>query len=180
MKLLITFLLTSIALFAHPHVFIDVHPKINIKNNKATSVSVQWKFDLMTSSMLMMDYDKNQDRQFSKKEIANLKKSAMRAFEKNDYYLKIKSSDEEGSKVQKVDNFTVTIDELGRVVYSFDLICNFEIKDSVLIFYYKNNYISFMLKKSSVQPLNKNLDFSVKKVNNERYFGFAMLNKGVI
>jgi ABC-type uncharacterized transport system substrate-binding protein len=179
MKLLIAFLLTSIALFAHPHVFIDVYPKINIKNNKATSISLQWKFDLMTSSMLIMDYDKNQDRQFSKKEIANLKKSAMRTFKKNNYYLKIRGSDKD-SKVQKVDNFTVTIDKMGRIVYSFDLICNFEIKDSALIFYYKNNYISFMLKKSFVQPLNKNLNFSIRKVDNDRYFGFAMLNEGII
>ena len=179
MKLLITFLLTSIGLFAHPHVFVDIHPKINIKNTKATSISLQWKFDLMTSSMLMMDYDKNKDGQFNKKEKANIKRSAMNSFKKNDYYLKIRESDK-SAKIQKVDNFVVTIDKLGRVVYSFDLICNFEVKDSVLIFNYKNNYISFMLKKSSVESLNKNLDFTIKKVDNARYFGFAMLNKDII
>ena len=73
----------------------------------------------------------------------------------------------------------VSIDKIGRVVYSFDLICNFEVKGSILLFYYKNSYIAFMLKKSNVEPLNKNLSFSFKKVLNEMYYGVAMTIKDV-
>ena len=73
----------------------------------------------------------------------------------------------------------VTINKKGRLIYSFDLISNFEVKESNLLFYYKDYYIAFMLKKSLVEPLNKNLNFSVRKVDNERYFGFAMQIKDI-
>ena len=179
MKLLITFLLTNVVLFAHPHIFIDVFPKINIQNTRATSLSLQWKFDQMTSSLLIMDYDKNKDGQFNNKETAKIKKSAMRIFKKSNYCLKIMKGDK-NIEIQKLDNFVVTIDKMGRIVYSFDLICDFEVKDTILLFYYKDYYIAFMLKKSTLEPLNKNLDFVIRKVDNARYFGYAMTIKGAI
>ena len=178
LKLFLTFLLTNIALYAHPHIFIDIYPKINIQNNKATSLSLQWKFDQMTSSMLIMKYDKDKDNQLNKKELSRLKKSAIKALKKNNYYLKIVPKDG-NTKIQKLDNFVVTINKMGRLIYSFDLICSFEVKESNLLFYYKNYYIAFMLKKSLLEPLNKNLNFSIRKVDNERYFGYAMQIKDI-
>jgi ABC-type uncharacterized transport system substrate-binding protein len=178
LRLFITFLLTNITLFAHPHIFIDIYPKINIQNNKATSLSLQWKFDQMTSSSLIMKYDRDKDNQLNKKELSRLKKSAIKALKKNNYYLKIVLKDE-NAKIQKLDNFVVTINKKGRLIYSFDLISNFEVKESNLLFYYKDYYIAFMLKKSLVEPLNKNLNFSVRKVDNERYFGFTMQIKDI-
>jgi len=178
MKLLITFLLTSVALFAHPHIFVDIYPKINIQNNKATSLSLQWKFDQMTSSMLIMKYDRDKDNQLNKKELSRIKKNAIKSLKKNNYYLKIVPKNE-NAKIQKLDNFVVTINKMGRLIYSFDLICSFEVKESNLLFYHKNYYIAFMLKKSSVAPLNKNLNFSIRKVDNERYFGYAMQIKDI-
>ncbi len=178
MKLLITFLFANVVLFAHPHIFIDIYPKINMQDTRATSLSLQWKFDQMTSSLLIMDYDKNKDGKFNKKETAKIKKSAMRIFKKYNYCLKIMNGDK-NIKIQKLDNFVVTVDKMDRIVYSFDLICNFEVKDSILLFYYGNYYIAFMLKKSMVEPLNKNLDFSIRKVDNSRYFGYAMMIKDV-
>jgi ABC-type uncharacterized transport system substrate-binding protein len=178
LRLFITFLFTNITLFAHPHIFIDIYPKINIQNNKATSLSLQWKFDQMTSSSLIMKYDRDKDNQLNKKELSRLKKSAIKALKKNNYYLKIVLKDE-NAKIQKLDNFVVTINKKGRLIYSFDLISNFEVKESNLLFYYKDYYIAFMLKKSLVEPLNKNLNFSVRKVDNERYFGFTMQIKDI-
>ena len=180
MKLLITFLLANVVLFAHPHIFIDIYPTINIQNTRATSLSLQWKFDQMTSSLLIMDYDKNKDGKFNKKETSRIKKSAMKMFKKHNYCLKIIKKDEDKNiKIQKLDNFVVTIDKMDRIVYSFDLICSFKVKDSILLFYYKNYYIAFMLKKSTIEPLNKKLDFSIRKVDNAQYFGYAMTIKDV-
>jgi len=179
MKALIVFLLANIVLYAHPHIFIDIYPKINIQDTKATSLSLEWKFDQMTSSVLIMDYDKNKDNKFSKSEIALIKRNTMKLFKEHNFYLKIRESDK-NVEIEKLDNFVVTIDEMGRLVYSFDLFCSFEIKDSVLIFYDKGNYISFMLKKTFAEPLNKNIDFYIRKVDNETYFGYAMLNKDII
>jgi ABC-type uncharacterized transport system substrate-binding protein len=178
LRLLIAFLLTNVALFAHPHIFVDIYPTVNIQNSRATSLSLQWKFDQMTSSSLIMKYDRDKDNQLNKKELARLKKSAIKALKKNNYYLKIVPKDE-NAKIQKLDNFVVTINKKGRLIYSFDLISNFEVKESNLLFYYKDYYIAFMLKKSLVEPLNKNLNFSVRKVDNERYFGFAMQIKDI-
>ena len=105
-------------------------------------------------------------------------KNAIKSLKKNNYYLKIVPKNE-NAKIQKLDNFVVTINKMGRLIYSFDLICSFEVKESNLLFYHKNYYIAFMLKKSSVAPLNKNLNFSIRKVDNERYFGYAMQIKDI-
>jgi len=128
--------------------------------------------------MLIMKYDKDKDSQLSKKELARLKRSAIKSLKKNNYYLKIVLKDG-NTKIQKLDSFVVTINKMGRLIYSYDLICSFEIKESNLLFYYKNYYIAFMLKKSLIEPLNKNLNFSIRKVDNERYFGFAMQIKDI-
>jgi ABC-type uncharacterized transport system substrate-binding protein len=159
--------------------FIDIYPKINIQDARATSVSLEWKFDQMTSSVLIMDYDKNKDRIFSKKETALIKKNTIRLFKEHNYYLKIRENDKY-IEIERLDNFVASIDKSGRVVYSFDLICDFEIKDSMLMFYDKGSYIAFMLKKIFIEPLNKNLDFNIRKVDNGLYFGYAMLNKDII
>ncbi len=178
LRLFITFLLSSVALIAHPHIFIDIYPTINIQNDKATSLSLQWKFDQMTSSMLVSKYDRDKNHLLNKKELARVKKSAIKSLKKNNYYLKIQRKDE-NIKIEKIDNFVVSIDKNGRLVYVFDLICNFKVKESILMFYYKNNYIAYMLKKSSIKPLNKNLDFTIRKVDNSRYFGYAMQIKDI-
>ncbi|MCK9453462.1 MAG: DUF1007 family protein [Bacteroidales bacterium] len=179
MKTIIIFLLANIVLYAHPHIFIDVYPKINIQDTKATSLSLEWKFDQMTSSVLIMDYDKNKDNKFSKNEIALIKRNAIKLFKDHNYYLKIRENDR-NVEIEKLDNFAATIDETGRLVYSFDLICSFKIKDSMLMFYDKGSYISFMLKKTFIEPLNKNINFNIRRVDNEIYFGYAMLIEDII
>jgi len=178
MRLFITLLFTNVALFAHPHIFIDIFPKVNIQNSKVTSLHIEWKIDQMTSSMLIMKYDKDKNHILNNKELAKVKKSAIKSLKKYNYYLKIMAKDK-NVKVQKLDNFVATVDNMGRLVYNFDLICNFDVKESILIFYYKNNYIAYMLKKSSIAPLNKNLDFDIRKIDNARYFGYAMQIKDV-
>ncbi|EQB39514.1 hypothetical protein M947_05850 [Sulfurimonas hongkongensis] len=179
MKTLMIFLLANIVLYAHPHIFIDIYPKLNIQDTKVTSLSLEWKFDQMTSSVLIMDYDKNKDNKFSKNEIALMKRNTIKLFKDHNYYLKIRENDRY-VEIEKLDNFVATIDKAGRLVYSFDLICSFEVKDSMLMFYDKGYYISFMLKKTFVAPLNKNINFNIRKVDNGTYFGYAMLIKDII
>ncbi len=178
MKLLATFLFVHVVLYAHPHIFIDIYPKLNLQNDKVTSLSLEWKFDQMTSSVLIMDYDKNKNNKLDKKEIALIKRKTQKLFKAQNYYLKIITNDK-NIKIKKLDNFVATIDNSGRMVYSYDLICSFDVKDSIVMFYDKDYYIAIKLKKSFIEPLNKNLDFDIKKVDNGTYFGYAMFNKGI-
>ena len=69
MKILINLILFINILNAHPHTFIEVYPNIEIKNKIIEKINFTWKLDEMTSSMLIMEFDQDQNGNFDKKEI---------------------------------------------------------------------------------------------------------------
>ncbi|MBD3266514.1 DUF1007 family protein [bacterium] len=53
---------------AHPHVFIDFHPLLRIKDNQLQGIDMHWTFDRFTSETIIEDIDKNNNRQFDPEE----------------------------------------------------------------------------------------------------------------
>ena len=51
---IILFFVSTITLFAHLHTFIDIFSKIYNNENRITSISMMWKFNEMTSELLIM------------------------------------------------------------------------------------------------------------------------------
>ncbi|WP_369122574.1 DUF1007 family protein [Poseidonibacter antarcticus] len=49
------FFVSTITLFAHLHTFIDIFSKIYNNENRITSISMMWKFNEMTSELLIME-----------------------------------------------------------------------------------------------------------------------------
>lgn len=62
-------------LYAHPHTFIDLYPKVIHKNNTITSLHMTWKFDEMTSQMLVMEFDQNGNGKIDKEENKYIKEN---------------------------------------------------------------------------------------------------------
>ncbi len=131
-------------LYAHPHVFIEVHPTIEVKNSKTTKIHFEWKIDEMTSSMLIMQLDTNGNGKIDKKENSIAYSDYFSSLKEQNFYTNMKLK----NRVQKFNptNFKATI-ENHKVCYSFDIKGNYNIKD--LKFYFRDEtfFVAMILKK---------------------------------
>ena len=170
MKTIFILLLSIISLFAHPHTFIDVYPTITVKNSSTSTINFKWVLDDMSSSMLMMDVDKNGDGVINRSENSTMYKEYFTIFEDYDYYTYIKV-DKKTIKFPEVENFKATI-EKHRICYSFDITIKTDIKNTVFEFGDSDFYIAMVLKDDFVEA--KGLDVKVIGVDNDFYYGYRL------
>ncbi|QOG12827.1 DUF1007 family protein [Arcobacter sp. FWKO B] len=118
MKIIISFLLTTIFVYAHPHVFVDVKFDIKIEDDEA-NIDVYWYFDEMTSQLILMDFDRNRNGKLDESEIKYIEKEAFSHLVDFEYYT---FAYQNGSQLtlSKPTNFTVYIEKF-KVVYKFNL-----------------------------------------------------------
>jgi ABC-type uncharacterized transport system substrate-binding protein len=108
-------------LLAHPHVFIDYITDFVFDQHGLTGIDTEWYFDEMYSSMIIQEYDTDQDGIFSKKEIAFMQEEAFSNL-RNYHYFAYITTPEKIDPVNTVENFTAHI-EHDRLVYSFFIPC---------------------------------------------------------
>jgi len=165
---LLFFLLIS-SIYAHPHTFIDIYPKINHKKNIITTIHFEWKFDVMTSQLLQMEFDPNMDGQIDAEENSFIDINYFQPLADYGFYTDIKINNK--STITKVKNFKAFIDEEQRIVYSFDIDINTP-KDKLYIdFYDDEGFTAFMLKEEFITT---NIPFSIVDVDNDFYFAFRL------
>jgi ABC-type uncharacterized transport system substrate-binding protein len=156
----ILFLLSINLLYAHPHVFIEVHPTIEVKNNKTTKIHFKWKIDEMTSSMLIMQLDTNGNGKIDKNENSVAYSSYFSSLKEQNFYTIMKLKNRVINF--KPTNFKATI-ENHKVCYAFDIKGNYNIKD--LKFYFRdetffvamilqNKFMKITGAKYIIKPLN--------------------------
>lgn len=113
--------------FSHPHIFVDIFFKVQITNQTLKSINVSWVLDEMTSATLLLDYDKNKDGTFSKKETGMVQTDAFDHLQESQYltYIGI-----QGKRLHtpKAHNFHLSV-EKNRVVYHFTLHPELSIKN---------------------------------------------------
>ena len=170
MKLIFLFLLLLSSLFAHPHTFIEIHPTIEFKNNRTSSIHFKWVLDDMSSSILIMDVDKNGDGVISRSENTFIQKEYFFIFEDYSYYTYIKV-DGKLIKPLKAINFKATI-ENHKLCYSFDVMGNFSAKNTVLEFGDSDFYIAMVLKDKFLNI--KGASSTVTGVDNDFYYGYRL------
>jgi len=170
LKLIFLFLLLLSSLFAHPHTFIEVHPTVEFKDKKTSSIHFKWVLDEMSSSMLIMEVDKDGDGVISKRENASLQKEYFFIFEDYSYYTYIKV-DGKLIKPLKAINFKATI-ENHKLCYSFDVMGNFSAKNTVLEFGDSDFYIAMILKEEFLD-INGSLS-TVTGIDNDFYYGYKL------
>jgi ABC-type uncharacterized transport system substrate-binding protein len=106
---------------AHPHVFVDDNVVFGLDANGLTGVKIQWTFDELYSSSVIMDYDKNRDHTFSPAEAKQLAGQALADLKQNHYFTYIRVNGRD-FPVKSIVQFKVAINK-GRVVYSFYVPC---------------------------------------------------------
>ena len=119
--LICVLILSACNLFAHPHVFIDANITFVFTRNGLQGIKAQWIFDEMFSNMVIHDYDKDKNREYSNKELRKLKKEMFSNLKDYDYFSSI-TIDGREYKVENIEDFSASIAQ-DRVIYTFFIPC---------------------------------------------------------
>lgn len=146
---IILFFVSTITLFAHPHTFIDIFPKIYNKENRITSISMMWKFDEMTSELLVMEFDENGNGKIDQEEQKYVKENYFDSLKDYKFYTYLFIDKKPIPIIPK--NFKSFINKEKRIVYIFDFEINSDKNNVYIDFYDSDNFTAFMLKKEFVK-----------------------------
>ncbi len=158
------------SLFSHPHTFIDVYPTVKVQSNATTVVNFKWVLDDMTSTILIMELDRDGNGKIDEKENSYIYDEYFSIFKGYDYYTYIKV-DEKNVKLPEPENFRATI-ENSKICYSFDIKLNHNIKNIVIEFGDSAYYVAMILKEKFVDA--KGLSVKITKVDNDIYYGYRL------
>jgi len=161
--------------WSHPHVFLYSTVKVVFDEKGLAGVQVNWVFDEMFSSMMILDFDKNRNRRFEPAEIESLKNGAFKNLHKFNYFMHIKI-DGKPFKVKYVKDFSVEITE-GKMVYRFFVPCHVQAEESSkevkLSIYDATFYSSVFLEKNPVTFANRHayeVEHTIEKNKAEAYY----------
>lgn len=109
-------------LFAHPHVFIENKVTFKFDQNGLSSILFTWFFDAMFSSVIINDYDKDQDGSFNAAEIGIIKDEAFSNL-KDFHYLTYINIDNKPFEFKYIKNFKAG-KKGNNVFYTFEIPCH--------------------------------------------------------
>ena len=171
----ITLFLLAPSAWPHPHVFLDATARMVFDNKGLAGFRIQWVFDEMFSSMIILDFDKNGTGRFDPPEMARLQKDAFMNLRDLDFFTHIKI-DGKAFKISSVNDFTAEIRD-GTVTYRFFVPCHVPASGSFrevkLSLYDQSYYHSVTLGKDPVTYENNRLYDVTQRIEtnkNEAYY----------
>ncbi len=174
-KTVIFLLFIPIITFAHPHVFADVALKIEVKNNQVNTVKISWHYDDMTSAMLLMDYDKNGNGKFDKKESQFFKEQVFDTLKQYEYYTHIKIDNKKTPVDNYIKNFFLSFEKNKFIVNYIVSLKDIPQKSTIDIgFWDKEFYSSFDISSKFVTFDGKKLKFDIEEVEDDIYMGVVL------
>ena len=167
----LTFLMFSInILFAHPHTFIEVYPAIEVKNNQIVNLDFRWELDEMSSAMLIMEFDQNNNGKIDKNENIFVEQNYFKPLVEYNFYTDVKIKDKIQTLV-KPTNFKAGILN-NKIIYSFSMKINHNIKDIKFDFGDEDFFVAMILKKEFVKIIGAKA--KVSDLDNDFYFGYRL------
>jgi len=168
MQKIILFILFLSNLFAHPHTFIDVYPKVVVKNNIVTQIDFKWIMDEMTSSMLIMEFDQNQNGKIDKEENKYIEENYFLSLKDYDFYTHLKPK-------YKVTNFFADIkNEKIEYNFTFQLLKKTKLSNFKLQFYDTDFFVSMQLKEKFI---TQKIPHKIKDLDGDFYYGYEIIYK---
>ena len=168
MQKIILFILFLSNLFAHPHTFIDVYPKVVVKNNIVTQIDFKWIMDEMTSSMLIMEFDQNQNGKIDKEENKYIEENYFLSLKDYDFYTHLKPK-------YKVTNFFADIkNEKIEYNFTFQLLKKTKLSNFKLQFYDTDFFVSMQLKEKFI---TQKISHKIKDLDGDFYYGYEIIYK---
>lgn len=128
-------------MYAHPHVFIDNKTICVFDDDGLKGLKVEWTFDDMFGSSILLDYDVDGDHSFDQTEIDTIYAEAFSNLENYDYLYHIEINDE-SFIISEIDSFSVHYQD-GKLIYSFFIPCRILADDTrteVQIMVYDETY----------------------------------------
>lgn len=165
MKILISLLGFTLTLFAHPHVFVDVYPKI-----EKDTIQLRWVFDEMTSNMLIMDYDMDHDNAFSPAESEVLGSDIFASLKEHDYYTYFFKGNEQ-LYTGEARGFRASI-QGAQLVFTFTLPRPAEAE--TIHFFDIDNMTAYQVTEAFVKEANHEHSFKVYEQEYDYYYGYVL------
>ena len=167
-KLYISLLIFITSLYAHPHTFIEVYPTANTKDGYIENIKIKWIIDQMTSSMLIMEFDNNNDGKIDINENNYINENYFSTLKKQGYYTYSKYK-------YKISDFKAQIAN-NKIEYTYILKLDqkVKIKDFSLSFYDTDFFVSMVLKEKFV---NQKIPHLVEGVDGDFYYGYKITYK---
>jgi ABC-type uncharacterized transport system substrate-binding protein len=113
---------------SHPHVFVVQRIEIVFDDKGLAGFKILWRFDEMFSSMIVGDYDKNQNRSLEPDEIKAIKKGAF-SYLSNYHYFTFVKIDGQPFEVKFVTDFWAEVKE-NKLIYRFFVPCHVAARSS--------------------------------------------------
>lgn len=156
-------------LFAHPHTFIDVLTDVKSNKNKVETITFKWRFDEMTSQLLIMEFDQNLNGKIDKEENDFIKTNYFDSLNEFNFYTNL--STKEKIQVTKPNNFSASIENGINLIYKFDIKIDKDKKDFKIELYDEDMFTALVLKDEFI---TSDLKFKVSDVDNDIYFGYRL------
>jgi len=157
-KKLVILLLLPILSLAHPHLFIDTKLHFTIKQDKIDTLQVAWVFDDMNSQILMMDYDKNRDKELNKEETQLFKKMYFDMLSKKKPFTHIKVDGKEIVLSKEISAFTVEYEQNLLILnFTVDFKNVAQSKSIDIGFWDEENYVAFSMEPEQIKFKGKTL-----------------------
>lgn len=114
---LLVSLLSPVFLSAHPHVFIDAKVTFQFSETEMEGFWVEWHFDPMFTSMVVMDFGVPREGAFSQNLIREIQDGAFSNLRHYDYFIYV-LVDDQIHPTERVQDFTAFLRD-RRLVYHF-------------------------------------------------------------
>ncbi len=163
-KLFVVFFLifTCNIIFAHPHLYIDMHIELDIDDYGLKGFWQDWTILKNFGEKIGIEYDQNGDGFFDQLEISQIENEVFRNIQKYNYFTRITIEGKEYLPLGVTDFQAEKLE--GKTRYRFYVPCRINAvtrkKDFTIIIYDESLYVSFGLMQI-IDPYNSNIDYSI-------------------
>jgi ABC-type uncharacterized transport system substrate-binding protein len=165
MRIFLLLLFPVAFLFAHPHCFINVYPVVGEKK-----LTITWDMDEMSSQIMLMDFDRDHNGQFSKNESRALFNTSFNSLHKYDYYTRFFRG-KTPLPTGRASDFRASVKGF-RVQYHFSL----PLQEGVTMvrFCDEENFTAFLLDEASVRKANLGKHYKIRTYEGEIGYGYIL------
>ncbi len=172
LSFLLFFSLTA-SIFAHPHTFIDSVIECEFNESGISGFWINWSFDSMFATSIIMDFDRDRNGSFSESEIEDVRENAFSNLENFNYFIYI-TENRKTRRPITVTNFSASIVEKD-IFYRFFVPYNSiskENQNSVIIAIYDDTFFcDISIKSAKAIPENISNVFNIEteiRINEEK------------
>lgn len=150
---------------AHPHVFISQQTRFVFDEMGLEGIRVSWFFDEMFSTVILGDFDRDQNGILDRAEVGIIEEKAFGYIAPHNYYIHIKI-DGRPFPVTSVTDFNARVNQ-GKLIYEFFIPCSIRAEDvsrQIILSPYDPEYYSAISFSDEKAMVENGSDFKVELI----------------